>query len=146
MQRPVTYPRPGSMPRTMNPLVLIVLLALATENASHAADPKAATTGPVIEFNRDIRPILSNKCIACHGPDQKQRKAELRLDTEASAKESVIVAGDIDSSELVNRITSTDKELQMPPPGSGKTLNETEISEMIEMDPPSERQSTLGDF
>ncbi|MCP3696116.1 MAG: DUF1553 domain-containing protein [Planctomycetaceae bacterium] len=112
----------------MMPLLLIALLALATENASHAADPKAATTGPVIEFNRDIRPILSNKCIACHGPDQKQRKAKLRLDTEASAKESVIVPGDVNSSELVNRITSTDKDLQMPPPGSGKTLNETEIS------------------
>ncbi|MEC9004341.1 MAG: DUF1549 domain-containing protein, partial [Planctomycetota bacterium] len=116
------------MIRTLMPLLLVALLTLATENLSPAADPEAVTAGPVIEFNRDIRPILSNKCIACHGPDQKQRKAKLRLDTEASAKESVIVPGDVNGSELVARITSTDKELQMPPPGSGKTLNEAEIS------------------
>lgn len=110
------------------PLLLVALLALATENTSPGAQPKVAISGPAIEFNRDIRPILSNKCIACHGPDQKQRKAKLRLDNEASAKESVIVPGDVNGSEMVARITSTDKELQMPPAGSGKTLNETEIS------------------
>ncbi|MEO2021416.1 MAG: PSD1 and planctomycete cytochrome C domain-containing protein [Pirellulaceae bacterium] len=110
------------------PRLLATLLVLATWNAAHGAAPKAATSRPLIEFTRDIRPILSDKCIACHGPDEKQRKAKLRLDNEASAKESVIVPGDVNASELIARITSTDKELQMPPPGSGKTLSDKEIS------------------
>jgi len=81
-----------------------------------------------IEFNRDIRPILSNKCIVCHGPDKKHRKAELRLDDEASAKASVIVAGNLQKSELISRITSTDTDTQMPPLDSGKTLTKAEIA------------------
>jgi hypothetical protein len=110
------------------PRLLVTFLILSTWSAAHGAAPKAVTSRPVIEFTRDIRPILSNKCIACHGPDQKQRKAKLRLDNEDSAKESVIVPGDVNASELIARITSTDKELQMPPPGSGKTLSDKEIS------------------
>jgi hypothetical protein len=71
-------------------------------------------------FNRDIRPILADKCYACHGPDSGTRKADLRLDTEAGSHESVIVAGDADSSELIRRISSEDPEERMPPAASKK--------------------------
>ena len=75
-----------------------------------------------VEFNRDIRPLLSDRCFACHGPDANHREAELRLDVESSAKESVIVAGDLAGSELWQRISSEDPEQRMPPPDSGKQL------------------------
>src|SRR3990172_5033269 len=71
-------------------------------------------------FNRDIRPILADRCYACHGPDSGTRKAELRLDTEEGAHESVIVPGDADSSEVVARVSSDDPEVRMPPPASKK--------------------------
>ena len=81
-----------------------------------------------IEFNRDIRPILSHKCFFCHGPDEKQRQAELRLDVEKAAKESAIVPGRPQASELIARITSSDPETQMPPHDSGKSLTAKEIA------------------
>jgi hypothetical protein len=71
-------------------------------------------------FNRDIRPILADKCYACHGPDSGTRKADLRLDTEAGSHESVIVPGDPDSSELVRRISSDDPDERMPPAAAKK--------------------------
>ncbi len=66
-------------------------------------------------FNRDIRPILEDRCYTCHGPDSGTRKADLRLDKEESAHESVIVPGDPDSSELISRISSQDPDERMPP-------------------------------
>jgi hypothetical protein len=79
--------------------------------------------GATIEFNRDIRPILSDRCYACHGPDQAARKSKLRLDTETGAKADLggrfgIVPGDIAGSEVVKRITATGG-TRMPPPWSG---------------------------
>lgn len=88
-----------------------------------AAAPAAA--GDEIQFNRDIRPILSDNCFACHGPDSHERKAELRLDVESTAKESAIVPGDPGKSELVFRLT--DVEDLMPPKKSGKHLTPGEI-------------------
>src|SRR5690349_1174637 len=67
---------------------------------------------PVI-FNRDIRPILSEHCFACHGFDAKKRQADLRLDV-AEGSDSVIAAGKPDESELWHRITSSDDEKVMP--------------------------------
>ena len=76
-----------------------------------------------IVFNRDIRPLLSDNCFACHGPDEKQRKAKLRLDVRANAVEhGAIVPGKNSESELVSRVFSTDRELVMPPPESNKRL------------------------
>ena len=80
-----------------------------------------------VDFNRDIRPILSDKCYFCHGPDSEQRQSDLRLDLEDAAKESVIVPGSLTDSELISRISSTDSELQMPPPDSNKRLSHVEI-------------------
>ncbi len=80
-----------------------------------------------LSFNRDIRPLLSEKCFACHGPDASQRKADLRLDVSDAALESAIVAGQPGESELIARIVSDDPDLRMPPPDSGHSLSLVEI-------------------
>jgi hypothetical protein len=71
-------------------------------------------------YNHDIRPILADRCFACHGPDSGTREAELRLDTEEGAHEWVIVPGDPDSSEVLSRVASDDPETRMPPPAAKK--------------------------
>ncbi|HJQ79461.1 MAG TPA: PSD1 and planctomycete cytochrome C domain-containing protein [Lacipirellulaceae bacterium] len=87
-----------------------------------------------LDFNRDVRPILSNKCFACHGPDEKQRQAGLRLDRVESATaelESGVTAikpGDPEASELIRRITHADESQRMPPAESGKPLTPEEIA------------------
>ena len=83
--------------------------------------------GEDLQFNRDIRPLLSDRCFACHGPDAEHREASLRLDIESGAKESVIVAGNVEASELIARITSDDSDLRMPPSDSGKRLEPSEV-------------------
>ncbi|MDZ4860934.1 MAG: PSD1 and planctomycete cytochrome C domain-containing protein [Candidatus Hydrogenedentes bacterium] len=85
-----------------------------------------------VAFNRDILPILSNNCFACHGPDAPARKADLRLDVEETAKRPLasgappVVAGDPDSSVVISRINSANPDEQMPPPDSGKSLTDRE--------------------
>ncbi len=80
-----------------------------------------------ILFNRDIRPILSENCFACHGPDKNQRKADLRLDDRAQAvAKGAIVAGNCDESEMIARIVSDDPKEVMPPPSSRKKLTAAE--------------------
>ncbi|MEO1991936.1 MAG: c-type cytochrome domain-containing protein, partial [Pirellulales bacterium] len=86
-----------------------------------------------VDFNRDVRPILSDKCFFCHGPDAHQRQAELRLDQEQSSQRdrggyAVIVPGKISESEMMNRILSRDPDLIMPPADSHKHLNDDEVS------------------
>ena len=66
----------------------------------------AAAEEPKISFTRQIKPILASKCFACHGPDEKERKAELRLDVRDEAVPAVIKPGDAEHSELVVRITT----------------------------------------
>ncbi len=81
-----------------------------------------------IDFNRDVRPILSDKCYACHGPDAKHRKADLRLDVEKDARDSgVIEPGKPDKSYLIERIVAEDEAERMPPKKSGKMLTAKEI-------------------
>ncbi|HLH53673.1 MAG TPA: PSD1 and planctomycete cytochrome C domain-containing protein [Verrucomicrobiae bacterium] len=77
-----------------------------------------------IEFNRDIRPIITENCFACHGPDKNQRKAKLRLDVRETAVErGAIVPGKPQESKLVEHIFSDDPEEIMPPPKSRKVLS-----------------------
>lgn len=82
------------------------------------------------DFNREVRPILSDKCFQCHGPDEKTRKARLRLDTRdgAMAKAGVIIPGDAAGSRIIKRITAKDPQTVMPPPSSGHQLTEKEIA------------------
>ncbi len=88
------------------------------------ADDRAA-----VDFSRDIRPLLSDKCFRCHGPDQNERKGGLRLDvrdsatSEAESGNKAVVPGRPEESELIARIYSEDPELIMPPPDSGRTLS-----------------------
>ena len=130
------WPERFSQPTLLNQgswLLTSCVLVLVSTSPSYASQPTSkAEQQQSIQFNRDIRPILSNNCIACHGPDEKQRKAELRLDDEKSAKSSVIVAGDVKESELIARITSTDADTKMPPPESGKSLTKAEIKLLTE--------------
>jgi hypothetical protein len=76
-----------------------------------------------LEFNRDIRPILSENCFACHGPDSAARKAKLRLDVRAEAiAAGVIIPGKPDDSPMIERVFADDPKQQMPPPKSHKKL------------------------
>ena len=87
-----------------------------------------------IVFNRDIRPILADKCFHCHGPDPGTRKAGLRLDTEAGffiaaeSGDAPVVKGDAAKSPLYQRLITKDKDDLMPPPESHKELKEHEIA------------------
>jgi hypothetical protein len=85
---------------------------------------------PPVEFNRDIRPILSDRCYYCHGPDEKKQKADLRLDTrEGALADGVIVPGKPEESELFYRITTDDEDDVMPQPKAKKPkLNAHEIA------------------
>ena len=90
-----------------------------------------------IEFNRDIRPILSDRCFGCHGPDGAKRKAGLRLDTRDGARALLssglraLVAHDVGASEVARRITSTDPEEIMPPPALKRPLSDEERSLLL---------------
>ncbi len=100
------------MSRTVNTcLSVAILVALGSRLA--AAQP--------IDYNRDIRPLLADNCFNCHGPDEKQRKAKLRLDTREGLLR-VVVAGKPSDSELARRVLADDVKLLMPPPKSGKAL------------------------
>src|ERR1700674_3058262 len=95
-------PRPCSLCRG-----LLVLLALPLSGA--------------VEFNRDIRPVLADKCFTCHGPDSKNRFTKLRFDTEPGAKQDLggrlaIAPGDPANSEMIRRINSENPANRMPPP------------------------------
>ena len=111
------------MPRRQISLVGIVVTAICC--AVLAQDKKQ----PSVDFNRDISPILSDTCFACHGPDDRQRKAGLRFDTKqgAFAKAGVISPGDSSNSRLIKRITATQPEMRMPPPGSDRSLTANQI-------------------
>jgi hypothetical protein len=77
-----------------------------------------------VSYDREIRPILSDKCFRCHGPDAEARQAELRLDTRAGLTEYVVVPGKPDDSELIARIFSDDSDVRMPPPESHLSLTD----------------------
>ncbi|MCB1228824.1 MAG: DUF1553 domain-containing protein [Verrucomicrobiae bacterium] len=86
-----------------------------------------------VDFNRDIKPILTTNCVRCHGPDEDKRKADLRLDTFEGATEDLggyraIDPGKANASEVVARIKSADPDELMPPPKSGHELKAEEIS------------------
>ena len=85
-----------------------------------------------VRFNRDIRPILSDNCFQCHGPDKDKRKAKLRLDTEAGALADLdghhaIVPGKIGESEMYRRITTSEEDDRMPPVKTDRRLTQRQI-------------------
>src|SRR5690349_7231382 len=95
----------------------LLFIALCSATLTIAADQP-------IEFNRDVRPILSDNCFLCHGPDKNTRKAKLRLDIrEESLAKKAFEPGKPDASELVKRIFTTEEEDLMPPSESHKKLS-----------------------
>jgi hypothetical protein len=109
--------------RRMVPLLLAAAVGLPSATQ---AEP------PGVDFNRDIRPILSDTCFQCHGPDQARRKAGLRFDTEEGAFADLggrraLVPGDLANSELYRRITAADESERMPPVKSGRKLSTRQI-------------------
>ena len=106
-----------------SPRVFATLVLLLASRSVFATD---------VDFNRDIRPIISGTCIFCHGPDEDAREAGLRLDTRDGATAdlggySAVLAGDAAASELIARVTSRDPDVVMPPPGKGRALTEVEV-------------------
>lgn len=100
------------------------LLALLSANGLAVADE--------VRFNRDVRPILSNRCWTCHGPDEANREADLRLDVRDAAlldqgAGAAIVPEDPASSALLERVATKDDDLRMPPPEHGAPLSAAEI-------------------
>ncbi len=128
--------KPLSLRTTPRSLVALcrrsaVLLPALAALVGAADSLEAAASGPV-QFNRDIRPIFADKCLACHGFDAKKRKGNLRLDTREGATSAnedglrAIVPGDLGKSEAWQRILSTDKDEMMPPPEKHKELTPAE--------------------
>ncbi len=108
-----------------------VIVPPGAHAAGTAAPAEKATVPAVIEFNRDVRPILSDRCYACHGPDKNKRKADLRLDTRdgllgTTGKPGVVVAGKPGDSELWRRISSDSNDERMPPPAFAKGLSDVD--------------------
>jgi hypothetical protein len=128
-----THPSPPdfSTRRTMNFLSHAVrpifLASLVTFVAPYAAGEEP------IRFNRDIRPILSDNCFYCHGPDKNKREAELRLDSHeglhgTGGEPGALIPGKPDDSPMLHRILSTDPDEQMPPPETGKSLTPEQVA------------------
>ncbi len=108
-------------------VILATLLLVGILGDALAADP------PSVSFQREILPLLSDRCLICHGPDEATREGGLRLDLAEGATAELdsggraIVPGDLDASGLVQRITTSNPGERMPPEGSGKTLSAEEI-------------------
>ena len=110
------------MQRLLSPRRLADFLALMMVLLAGTA---GAAAEPAIDFNRDIRPISSENCIVCHGPDAKHREADLRLDVRDGALgktggPAAVVPGQPEKSELIARLISEDEDVRMPPPDTGK--------------------------
>lgn len=114
---------------TLTPWAMLALWVMLTVIVTGArgvsgADPDSPTDGP--HFGRDIRPILSDHCFACHGPDAESRKAGLRLDTTEGIR-ALIGPDGIDAEWLLQRVTADDPHEVMPPPEFGKPLSDGQL-------------------
>ncbi len=99
--------------------LLILTFAFCLDGLVAADEP--------IDFNSQIRPLLNQHCIACHGPDEEDRQAGLRLDKFEDATDYTIVPGDAESSDVIDRIKTDDTDLRMPPANHADALTKSEI-------------------
>ena len=112
-------------------------VALAAAACSGPRAPQVAGVPDVVDFNFHVRPILSDRCFKCHGPDDRTRKAGLRLDTRdgpftrLASGHTAVVPKDTRRSELVRRVLSTDPAVMMPAPDSHLTLNDLERATLV---------------
>lgn len=107
--------------------------ALAAVLATAGALPGGQLSAAPVSFSREVLPVLSDNCFSCHGPDEKHRKAGLRLDEESDAKAErdgvrAIVPGDPDASDLIRRIETADPDLRMPPAEFHKSVPPEQIA------------------
>ncbi len=118
------FPRHCSITCDCFHLVAGTLLTVALVGSlSHAEDPVSSPA--TVQYNRDVRPILSDNCFYCHGPDAGHREADLRLDVREAAVESwAIVPGEPSESLIIERIFAEDPDELMPPPNSHKKLSD----------------------
>lgn len=113
--------------------IAAVLIALSF----YPLEGPGAAQNRKIDFNREIRPILADKCFTCHGPDATNLGIKLRLDSESAALADLgkgrhaIVPGRPEESQLVKRITAKDDAMRMPPADSGRSLSRQEIEQML---------------
>ncbi len=116
---------------------LLIGILLSCQAGSHREDSTDLQQLPkTVDFNYHIKPILSDRCFACHGPDEKARKADFRLDVQevafamldSATKKYAIVPGSVSKSHLIQRISSTDPDYMMPPPESNLNLSSYEIA------------------
>ena len=106
-------------------IVMVAAVLVAIGETAGASEPAAQAVAQSLDFNRDIRPILSENCFYCHGQDGNKREADLRLDDrEAAIHAGAIVPGDPGASVLLERIHSTDVDVVMPPPNSNRRLSD----------------------
>lgn len=122
------------LPQVRLRLSKIIATFLITGSCHLSGRPVTAAepASDVVQFNRDVRPILSDHCFQCHGPDQKNRKGDLRFDQEDTlttgpAGEALVVAEKPDESEFYRRLISEEPEVQMPPPSHGRPLSQDQI-------------------
>jgi Protein of unknown function (DUF1553)/Protein of unknown function (DUF1549)/Planctomycete cytochrome C len=131
--RYIPFPPQLSSPMSYNRKRFALLHVFCTICAFLLSAAAVYSQNPRVNFSRDIRPILSDKCFQCHGPDESKRQGGLRLDARESATqaaesgETAIVAGKVDDSELIKRVTTTDAAIKMPPSESNKSLSAPEI-------------------
>jgi hypothetical protein len=107
---------------------LRAITVLGLLNSNGMAQLAAPGLTRQIDYNFDVRPILSDNCFRCHGHDEGSRRAGLRLDLAESAYAQALVPGKPQESELIRRVTSKDPAYHMPPPETHKSLSEAEIS------------------
>ena len=126
----------GKCPPSLNKMKPTRLNAIAAALLLATLQSASVIAAPKVDFAREIRPILSNHCFACHGPDEQKRKAKLRLDDKTglyAAREAglrVVVPNEPLKSELFKRITHTDKDEVMPPPAHAKPLSAAQVALM----------------
>ncbi len=119
------------------PVLCMLLLSLLAGADGPSIEPLGEEKSVVpVSYNQDIRPILSSKCFACHGPDSAARKAGLRLDNAEDAYRdrdgiAAVTPGDLEKSLLIERIHAEDPDDVMPPPESHKSLTESEQEVLV---------------
>ncbi len=107
-------------------LIVVSILSCSFSNLGYGGEPDSAHR---VSFKRGVRPILSDHCFACHGPDENRREAELRLDTHEGAISAIDVANPA-ASEIVRRLLSHDEDVRMPPAKFNKKLSPEQIAKI----------------
>lgn len=132
-------------PRTIPPFATMIIryavlafwfFSFLLSNASFGENPpdSESARNPTVDFKREVRPILSNRCFACHGPDEEKIESGLRLDSLESAQSpadsgiAAIVPGKSSESEMIRRVLSHDESERMPPPEFGARLTVEEVA------------------